>query len=148
MNFVRTGSITFTHDFIRTVLADMDTLPVAPALDAVVAVYITSLTNFTGDTTFADLAIADLGSAGVALAWTAPINLGTTKHALKAQAEAIAGPAPTVETLTGVAILDGALGVLIGGYRFEEDVPIQNEGDIISADVILALDVVWPTSVT
>jgi len=146
--FIRTASITWTHAFIRDTLDSLaDAGEAAALLDGLKYKYFTDLLTPTPDSVLADFTIASLGTAGGDVNWIAVINLDDDLHALKAQAEDIAGPAPTSENLEGILILNTAADTLLGGYRFPNPVPIAVEGDAVSVDIIAALSTTWDSGV-
>lgn len=96
--------------------------------------------TLTPATELADLGtLATLAGAGVALTFTAPVNVDADTIAIKAQAEAIAGADPTVEDVRGVAVVNAAADQLLAAYKFPDPVSIAQEGDYISADLLFKL---------
>jgi len=147
--FIRTASITWTHAHIRDVLDSLADAGEAAALfDGLKYKYFTDQIDPTADSALGDFTIAALGTAGGDVTWQEVINLDDDKHALKAQCEDIAGAGPTVENLEGILILNTAMDTLLGAYRFPAAVPIANEGDAVSVDVIAALSTTWDSDVT
>lgn len=147
--FVRTASITWTHDHIRGVLDSLaDPGEAAALFDGLKYKYFTNAITPSADDELGDYTIATLGTAGGDVTWVEVINLEDDKHALKAQVEDIAGAAPTAENLKGIVILNTAMDTLIGAYAFDQDVPIAVEGDVVSVDVIAALGTTWESGVS
>jgi len=146
--FVRTKSLTFTHAFIRDILDSLaDSGEAAALFDGLKYKYFTNAITPSADDALLDYTIAALGTAGGDVTWVEVINLEDDKHALKAQAEDIAGPGPTAENLEGIVILNTAMDTFLGGYRFEAPIPIAAEGDAVSVDIIAALDTTWDNGV-
>lgn len=95
----------------------------------------------------ADLTISTLESAGITLsAWEGPVSLPDGSVGMHHNVSAIAGAAPTEETIYGLAIVD-ELGDedIIHTEKFDDPVPIAVEGDSVVYELIVPLPAVLET---
>lgn len=132
-----TWNRTFLRDFLS--LADDDTGAPGP-LDGTLQRLSTATITVNKDTAYVDIPKATLGASTVALTWSEPVNLGSTKIGKKTQIEAVAGSDPTAEEITGVLVVNAAADDWVCWWQLPQSVDISLEGDGVSVDLTVPLE--------
>lgn len=119
-----------------------DTVGAAGPLDGSLIRFYTDPSDPTPDSAIGDFTLANLaGSSTVALTYTEPANLSGGKVAKKTQIEEIAGSGQTSEDIKGALIVNAAADDWIACFPFNQAVNVAQEGDGISLDALLTMNV-------
>lgn len=143
--FLRPSRMVFQRDYLRGLVDDLVEAEGAGAtMDGLVAFPYTNEIDPDEDVLIGDFTIADHDSAGVAVEWGVGTNAGNGS-ASHWQYNIIAGASPTQENLNGLVLRNGASGPVAAVVPFDVPVPIVNEGDYGSIDVVAKIPYIWET---